>query len=125
LWLGFIHDLSNFLLDEFFPHAKCFYKPDDTEQYEPSMEYKLAHLKHCHRNPHQYQYWLEVYHGNLIPMPMPEKYIREMIADWTSSAIVYHQQNNTIPWYEKYKDTLLLHEETTKTLEKILYTTEG
>jgi hypothetical protein len=57
-------------------------------------------------------------------MPIPEKYIREMIADWISQAIVYHHQNSAIPWYEQNKASILLHEESRKNLERILYSTE-
>jgi hypothetical protein len=52
-------------------------------------------------------------------MAIPEKYIREMVADWTAQAIVKGEKS-TIPWYEVNKTRIVLHEETRAKLEEIL-----
>jgi hypothetical protein len=120
--LGLIHDLSKFLPSEWFPYANCFFNKDGFAQYSPTMAFRIAHMKHCHRNPHQYQYWISIKTGEIVPVAIPEKYIREMVADWTAQAIAKGGKS-TIPWYEENKTRIVLHEATREKLEEILTTT--
>lgn len=60
LWQLLIHDWSKFLPSEWFPYARTFYKPDGTKQYDNSTAFAHAWMLHQHRNPHHWQYWLNL-----------------------------------------------------------------
>lgn len=58
LWIAILHDWDKFLPDEWFPYARTFYAPDGTKQYQESVDFARAWMKHQHRNKHHWQYWL-------------------------------------------------------------------
>lgn len=58
LWIALLHDWDKFLPDEWFPYARTFYAPDGTKQYDESVYFARAWMKHQHRNRHHWQYWL-------------------------------------------------------------------
>lgn len=58
LWIAIFHDWDKFLPDEWFPYARCFYKPDGSKQYEPSLAFDAAWNLHQKRNKHHWQFWL-------------------------------------------------------------------
>ena len=53
-------------------------------------------------------------------MPIPYNYIIEMICDWWSFSWSNGNLNSIFVWYDSHKDTILMEEETRKTLESIL-----
>lgn len=74
-WRAITHDLSKFRPDEFIPYARFFYggpyspkqeienavsgwlgNPIPKEEIQAAFD--IAWLKHIHRNPHHWQYWL-------------------------------------------------------------------
>jgi hypothetical protein len=123
-WLGIIHDLSKFTPAEFFPYAEHFYggSEDDTAINE-------AFKTHIGRNKHHYQYWTkEVYnlkqpHGSItIPVPMPEKYVREMVADWIGAGKAYGN-DSALEWYNENSRDILVLSETREIIEKLLEAT--
>lgn len=65
IWSAIAHDWDKFLLDEWLPYARTFYKPDGTKQYVESVEFAQAWMKHQHRNKHHWQYWVRVSAPNL------------------------------------------------------------
>lgn len=121
---GLLHDLSKFLPSEFIPYARYFYGdyPESLTVYEkthfPNMKNKAcikndfdyAWLKHQKRNRHHWQYWILKYDdGDLIPMPMPIKYIKEMLADWRGAGKAINGYDDTKSWYLKNKDNIIIH----------------
>lgn len=125
LWRAIIHDFSKFLPSEWFPYAECFYKPDGSKQYNETLDFNIAWLMHQHRNKHHHQFWvLKCDDGRLNPMPMPEKYIREMIADWIGAGMAIAGRKSLLPWYEENKAKIVLHDETRNILEQILRATK-
>ncbi len=58
LWILILHDWDKFLPDEWFPYARCFYKPDGSKQYDPSPAFDWAWNLHQKRNKHHWQFWL-------------------------------------------------------------------
>src|SRR5687768_3679818 len=156
LWIAIFHDWDKFLPDEFLPYARTFYKPDGTKQYDETMEFSLAWMKHQHRNKHHWQYWLfvdgvplhttkvmvwdrgeaqEYRRGetDLGPMtllfdvdprriavnPMPEVYVREMLADWRGAGKALGFPD-TAAWYAKNRDNIILHPDTRARLESMI-----
>ena len=73
------------------PHyGRQFFGPADD-----SLGFACAWLHHQNLNPHHWEYWIARsahtrggYEDN-DPLPMPEPYIREMVADWLGAARAY------------------------------------
>lgn len=137
-WRCITHDLSKLLPDEFFPYAEYFYggphKPWEQftaidKQYlfwDWSLEgvqfaFDKAWLKHQHRNRHHWQYWLlKEDSGKLDPLPMPKKYILEMVADWMGAGRAITGQWEVCEWYEKNVGKMQLHLDTRELVELLL-----
>lgn len=85
-WRGVMHDMSKLLPSEFFPYLNFFYGKQKTTNnfYVPGKDNKFdtAWLKHQHRNPHHWQYWvLSRDERSISCLEMPEKYMIEMLCD--------------------------------------------
>ncbi|MGD6942232.1 DUF5662 family protein [Cytobacillus gottheilii] len=113
---GITHDLSKFSPKEFFPYAKKFFSDDELNK-EDEMKWKYAWLHHQHKNKHHAEYWV-VDPQNKTALPMPKKYLIEMVCDWRSFSR---------RWGRKVKPStvdpstrLVLHPESRKELEIIL-----
>lgn len=122
LWLCLIHDLSKFRPDEWLPYAACFYKPDGRKQYVESEAFTKAWNFHQKRNLHHWQAWcwVEDDSGTLKAIAMPEKYVREMVADWIGAGFAITGELEVQTWYEKSKEKMTLHPETRKRVEELL-----
>ena len=117
------HDLSKFRLSEFIPYTKFFFETDRTKKYKQSDEKKENFLEgwthHQKRNKHHWNYWVSVTRKNeIIPIPMPEKYVRQMIADWNGMSRKFG--GSSIYYYQKNREKFILHKDTVKIIEKIL-----
>lgn len=132
-WRGVVHDLSKLRPSEFFPYMRHFYghsREKEKEGYSKNMDKKPDHafneawLKHIHRNPHHWQYWVLVEDktglGAPKVLPMPDKYIKEMVCDWRGAGKAQGFGDNTKAWYEKHKNTMVLHPLTLVEVEKLL-----
>ncbi len=124
---GLLHDTSKFRPSELIPYARSFYDRDGSPRGNRPEEIKLAFdqawLLHQHRNPHHWQYWtLRKDDGTLKVLPMPDKYIREMVADWVGAGLAQGHGNDVIPWYNKNKYSMILHSETRAKVESLLRT---
>ena len=119
----FAHDQSKNEPDEYEAYDAYFY--GNNRSYEVVQRYQRAWLLHIHRNPHHWQYWILIHndmeHGELETiLEMPYDYIIEMICDWWSFSWSNGNLNSIFVWYDSHKDTILMEEETRKTLESIL-----
>lgn len=112
-WRGIIHDWSKFLPDELVPYANYFYGGDKRKDrfYSPEQgtyEFNVAWMKHQHRNPHHWQHWiLQNDDGTVVPLEMPVKYVKEMICDWVGAGKA-QGFDDTVSWYLKNKDKMIL-----------------
>ena len=121
LWLAIIHDWSKFRPSEFGPYARCFYASDGTKQYKESSEFREAWNHHQKRNKHHWQYWLITWdRGTTDPLPMPDNYVREMVADWMGAGRAITGKWEALEWYEKNKEKIQIHPDSRKYAEKIL-----
>jgi len=118
-WKGVTHDLSKLLPSEFIPYAQFFYGsypeykngviPKGLYKQDVKKRFDYAWLKHIHRNPHHWQYWiLREDDGDTKIMPMPIKYMKEMLADWHGAGRAITGKNNTAEWYLNNKDKIKL-----------------
>jgi hypothetical protein len=121
LWRALMHDWSKFLPSEWLPYARCFYAPDGSKQYKESPEYAMAWLLHQWRNPHHWQAWLLRWdRGETTPIEMPEKYAREMVADWMGAGRAITGKWEVAAWYLKNKDKIQLHANTRLLVQEII-----
>ncbi len=122
---AFTHDFSKFLPSEFIPYAKFFYKTNRSKNYNQSDENNENFLKgwnlHQKRNKHHWNYWVSITRKNeIIPLPMPKKYIKQMICDWKGMGRKFG--GNWKDYYIKNKENFILHEDTKKILEILIWT---
>lgn len=86
LWRLIIHDWTKFLPSEWGPYAATFYAKDGSKRYSPTPDFNTAWLLHTRRNKHHWQYWnLRMDSGEIVPVQMPDAYVREMVADWAGA----------------------------------------
>ncbi|PYI55534.1 DUF5662 family protein [Paenibacillus flagellatus] len=113
---GIIHDCSKFSPTEFFPYAKKFYsgKPLTPEE---ELKWKYAWLRHQHKNKHHWEYWVINPHAKEA-LPMPKKYVVEMVCDWRSFSRRWGRQvkKSTL----NLTDKIIVHPETKKELELLM-----
>ena len=126
---GLLHDLSKYSPTEFLVGAKYYQgtrSPNNAEREETGLSTSWLH--HKGRNKHHFEYWVDYGIGAehvLAGMPMPRKYIAEMIMDRISASRVYSPQGYTdaspLAYYEKGKVKLwFIHEDTKEQLEYLL-----
>lgn len=135
-WRGLVHDMSKFLPSEFIPYANYFYgnyksytEASTFEKMHFNFKYKedverefdTAWLHHQKINKHHWQYWiLENDSGSKLVLPMPEKYIKEMVCDWRGAGMAIHGKDDTLSWYEKNKANMKINVYTEILIEHFL-----
>jgi hypothetical protein len=141
-----LHDWSKFLPCEWGPYVRLFYEPDGTPRrlrdasgaYNPAEqpeEFQRAWLHH-QRLRHHWQAWVTL--GDVrpvdsrggtaptaVPLRMPERFIREMIADWYGAGMAQARVGDPRPWYAANRDKMLLHPESRARVERLLGTVFG
>lgn len=126
IYLLLIHDWSKFSPSELPYYGKQFFgRADDP------MGFVKCWTHHQNHNPHHWEYWIPrtghtrctpPIEGNQ-PLPMPEKYVREMLADWLGAGRAYENKWPDVwnwSWLIKNRPNMLLHQETEKLIDKIL-----
>jgi hypothetical protein len=125
-WRGICHDISKFLPNEFIAYANHYYNNHISFQQNiiatdiEKSPYYLAWLIHQKRNRHHWQWW--ILHGennNPRVIPMPEKYIKEMVADWRGAGRAQGQPD-TLAWYQANKNKMILDKSTRIKVEQLL-----
>lgn len=112
------HDLSKFLPSEFLPYAVKFYSGDYAYKYfEVQNNFEKAWLLHQHRNKHHWDYWIN---STGVALPMPRKYVKQMIADWRAMGRKFGDTAKA--YYLKSVPMNKLHSATRNEIDKILHT---
>jgi Family of unknown function (DUF5662) len=118
-WRLLIHDWSKFLPSEWDAYVRSFYNRDgskrDWKTRDPfdKQEFDAAWNHHQKVNKHHWQYWCLVNDSDdpkIKPLLMPEKFWREMIADWMGAGRAITGQWEVWSWYEKNRNKILLHD---------------
>lgn len=118
-WQALAHDWTKFRPDEWLPYARAFYNLDGSGCYHPE-EFVEAWNHHQKRHPHHWQYWMLTWdRGDTEILPMPDKYRREMLADWRGAGRALGKPD-TKAWYEANRDKMKLHPETRAWIEQQL-----
>ena len=117
----FAHDDSKTSMDEYEAYDAYFYGAN--RSYAVWEEFDRAWLRHIHRNPHHWQYWILINddpkNGEKI-MDMDYAYIVEMICDWWAFSWNKGDLREIFSWYDEHKDYMKLSKNTRLTVEHIL-----
>lgn len=126
-WQGLTHDLSKYSPTEFLVGAKYYQgnrSPNAAEREQ--CGFSLAWMHHKGRNRHHYEYWSDMspVTKRYEAVPMPRKYLVEMVMDRRAACMVYEGANYTdgsaLAYFEKSRERLLMHEQTRQELGYIL-----
>ena len=111
-WQGVIHDFSKFSPIEFYAYAWYFF----AYPLEKSMSrgkflhiFNYAWLHHQHHNKHHWNYWV-VDQYKKEALPMPEKYIQEMLCDWAAMSRKFGDSPRE--FFKKTRHEMVLHPQT-------------
>lgn len=133
-FLGLIHDWHKFLPSEWFPYVHFFYNPDGTKKqirdktgyYKPddtgNRVFDKAWFLHQKRAYHHWQSWcFPDTNGNLKVLPIPDKYLCEMLADWRGAARAQGLSRDSVKdWFAVNRDKMLLHQSAADYFESVL-----
>lgn len=126
-WQGLTHDLSKFAPIEFWTGARYFQgtrSPNTAEREDKG--YSEAWMHHKGRNRHHYEYWTDLspVTRNYEAVPMPRRYLVEMVMDRRAACMVYQGENYTpgsaLAYFEKSRERELMHPKTRQELTYIL-----
>jgi hypothetical protein len=147
-WQLLIHDLDKFLPRMFVPYGRFFYalpgadwlKAVIDKSAEARLAMSYAWLRHVQTQPHHWQYFVLVNGASVVAvgrggatvdvpplqaLPMPRKYVREMLADWMGAGRAYDGKYpdtiETWKWWQENKDQLVLHPTTRQHLTNAIY----
>lgn len=131
LWQAIVHDWTKFRPREWFPYARNFYNRDgsarkvrdDYGAYNPTAQalaFQRAWLFH-QRARHHWQAWVVLGDaGYVTPLPMPENFVREMVADWCGAGRAIAGRRYPHDWYKANRDKMKLAPETRELVVKLL-----
>lgn len=117
---GIIHDMSKFSPQEFFPYAHKFYSKQNDENTD--LRWKNAWLHHQNHNKHHWEYWI-VNKITKEALPMPKKYVIEMVCDWRSFSRKWGRvvkESNLVERMMNSND-IILHPKTREELVRMIH----
>ena len=123
LWQLLIHDASKFSRAEWGPYVRRFFggRGSQIDKDADPVEFHMAWRHHWTRNPHHWEYWLPepVCEPQQGPLPIPERYAREMVADWYGAGMAQGKPD-VAGWYAQHGDKKLLHADTRALVERLI-----
>ena len=124
---GLTHDLSKYSPVEFWNGARYYQgvrSPNAAEREDKG--YSEAWMHHKGRNRHHYEYWTDMSPETrrYEAVPMPRRYLAEMVMDRRAACMVYQGKNYTpgspLAYFLKSREQALMHPQTRRELEYIL-----
>ncbi len=126
-WQGLIHDLSKFSPTEFLTGVRYYQgtrSPNAAERDEKG--YSEAWMHHKGRNKHHYEYWTDMnpVTRRYEAVPMPRRYLVEMVMDRRAACMTYQGANYTnaspLNYFLPSRERTLMHPRTQRELEYVL-----
>ncbi len=126
-WQGLVHDISKYAPVEFGNGARNFQgtrSPNTAEREQKG--YSESWMHHKGRNRHHYEYWTDM---SLVtrtyePVPMPRKYLVEMVMDRIAACRVYqgdaYTDASALIYFDKSREKQLMHPQTRQELGYLL-----
>ena len=124
---GHLHDLSKYSPSEFWIGARYYQgdrSPNAAERAEKG--YSEAWMHHKGRNRHHYEYWTDMSMAtrNYESLPMPRKYLVEMVMDRRAACMTYQGKNyrddSALKYFERGMERDRMHPKTREELRYIL-----
>ena len=126
---GLTHDLSKYAPVEFLVGARYFQgtrSPNTAER--EALGFSKAWLHHKGRNKHHFEYWIDATKdskGQFLGIPMPKRYVVEMLCDRIAACKVYqgeaYTQQSALRYYlQNMAYNSGMHETTARELERML-----
>ena len=126
-WQGLTHDLSKYSAVEFWNGAR-FYQgvrsPNAAEREKKG--YSEAWMHHKGRNRHHWEYWTDMHPETkrYEAIPMPRKYLAEMVMDRIAACKTYRKENYddgaALDYLQRSRERALMHPDTMRQLEYLL-----
>lgn len=127
VWQGLTHDLSKYSPTEFLVGAKYYQGTRSPNAAEREIKgYSEAWIHHKGRNRHHYEYWTDMSRETrqYEAVPMPRKYLVEMVMDRRAACMVYQGKNYTdgsaLAYFDGSREKHLMHPQTQKELGYLL-----
>ena len=124
---GIMHDLSKYSPSEFCVGIRYWTgKRSPNAGERQALGYSTAWMHHKGRNRHHWEYWtdLDKDKGVYAPVPMPRKFLVEMVMDRRAACMTYEGENysagSELRYLEKSIEKELLHPQTLRELTHIL-----
>ncbi len=126
-WQGLTHDLSKYSPVEFWNGAHYYQgvrSPNSAEREDKG--YSEAWMHHKGRNRHHYEYWTDLNRQTrrYESVPMPRRYLAEMVADRLAACKVYEGKDfsneSPLRYLSKSLEKDLMHPQTRRELEYLL-----
>ena len=124
---GLTHDLSKYAPVEFWNGARYYQgvrSPNAAEREDKG--YSESWMHHKGRNRHHYEYWTDMspVTKTYEPVPVPRRYLAEMIADRIAACKVYEKEHYTpgspLAYLQRSREKDLMHPQTRRELEYLL-----
>ena len=126
-WQGLTHDLSKYSPTEFWVGARYYQgdkSPNSAERRD--IGYSTAWMHHKGRNKHHYEYWtdLNLETGRYESVPMPRKYLVEMVMDRRAACMTYqgdaYTDASAWEYFARSRERRLMHPQLEQELGYIL-----
>ena len=126
-WQGLTHDLSKYARVEFSTGVRYYQgtrSPNTAEREEKG--WSEAWMHHKGRNRHHWEYWtdLDMKTKAYAPVPMPQKYLAEMVADRIAACKTYqgpaYTDASALAYFERSNEAHLMHADTIRELRFLL-----
>lgn len=128
LWRLLIHDWSKFTPTELFGYA------GNIGGWTSKPKWAKSWLHHLHHNPHHPEHWILSWRGNpefydklaepiapfVVLLPMPEIFIREMLADMMGTSKQVTGSWDIARWLNQNGSEMHLHNETVTLIDKVM-----
>lgn len=125
-WQGLVHDLSKYSPTEFLIGARLYQGIRSPNAAERELKgYSEAWMHHKGRNRHHYEYWTDMGPTRKYePIPMPRKYLVEMVMDRRAACMVYQGKDyhcgSAYEYFARSREKHLMHESTRRELNFLL-----
>ena len=124
---GLTHDLSKYSPTEFMIGARYWQGTRSPNAAEREVKgYSEAWMHHKGRNRHHYEYWTDMHPVSKTyePIPMPRKYLVEMVMDRIAACKTYqgkaYTDGSAFVYFDKSRERHLMHPDTEKQLRYLL-----
>lgn len=117
IWQLITHDMSKLSWTELNGYVKFIFIDKDRDKFMLTWNH---HLKH---NKHHPEYWIipnKKDSHKIEVLDMPEKYVREMIADWHGAGMAYVGHDDVSEWFIANQKRFNFSKNTTEILKRVL-----